>query len=86
MEKISHVSSLHLVDASLCVESSALVCITELAVRNIAGARKVAKIASEDATVQRANAEVDNARALLLVVNVTQMFVGIAGLVAEMAH
>jgi len=30
--------------------------------------------------VQRANAEVDTARALLLVVNVTQMFVGIAGL------
>ncbi|CAK7348431.1 unnamed protein product [Dovyalis caffra] len=80
MEKISHVSNIHLVDASQCVESSALVCIMELAVRNIAGARKVAKTASEDATVQRANAEVDNAHALLLDVNVTQMFVGIAGL------
>ena len=47
---------------------------------NSSGARKVAKIASEDATVQRANAEVDSAHALLLDVNVTQMFVGIAGL------
>ncbi|KAH8489060.1 hypothetical protein H0E87_024632 [Populus deltoides] len=77
--KISPVSSIHLVDASQCVENSALVCIMELAVRNIAGARKVAKIASEDATVQRANAEVDNAHVLLLDANVTQIFVGIVG-------
>jgi len=35
--KISPVSSIHLVDASQCVENSALVCIMELAVRNIAG-------------------------------------------------
>ncbi|KAG6749786.1 hypothetical protein POTOM_046855 [Populus tomentosa] len=78
--KISPVSSIHLVDASQCVENSALVCIMELAVRNIAGARKVAKIASEDATVQRANAEVDNAHVLLRDANVTRIFVGIVGL------
>ncbi|KAF9669257.1 hypothetical protein SADUNF_Sadunf14G0089000 [Salix dunnii] len=79
VEKISPVSSIHLVDASQCVENNALVCIMDLAVRNIVGAQKVAKTASEDATVQRANAEVDNARALLLDVNVTRMFVGIVG-------
>ena len=44
------------------------------------GAPKAAKIGSGDATVQRVNAEVGNALALLLVVNVTLMFVGIAGL------
>lgn len=37
MEKINLVSSIHHVDASLCVESSAPVCIMEPAVKNIAG-------------------------------------------------
>ncbi|KAG6748392.1 hypothetical protein POTOM_048312 [Populus tomentosa] len=46
----------------------------------VLSARKVAKIASEDATVQRANAEVDNAHVLLLDANVTRIFVGIVGL------
>lgn len=37
MVKISLVSNIHHVDASLCVESNAPACITELAVRNIVG-------------------------------------------------
>jgi len=49
------------------------------------GVRKAARIVSEDVTVLRVNVEVDNARALLLDVNVIQMFVGIVGLVVEMA-
>lgn len=45
-----------------------------------AGAPKAAKIGSGDATVQRVNAEAGNAHALLLGVNVIQMFVEIVGL------
>lgn len=48
--------------------------------RKSSGAQKVAKIDSEDATVQRVNAEVGSAHALLLDVNVILIFVGIAGL------
>lgn len=47
---------------------------------NFLGARRVAKIGSGDVTVRRANAEAGNALALLLDVNVIQMFVGIVGL------
>ncbi|KAH9786786.1 Histone-lysine N-methyltransferase EZA1 [Citrus sinensis] len=43
------------------------------------GARRVAKTGSGDATVQRVNVEAGNVHALLLDVNVTQMFAGIAG-------
>lgn len=53
----------------------------ELAVRSIVDARRVAKIGLGDATVQKANAEAGSAHVLLLGVNVTQMFVGIVGLV-----
>lgn len=42
--------------------------------------QKAAKIDSEDAIVPRVSAEVDNVRVLLQDGNVTQMFVGIAGL------
>lgn len=42
--------------------------------------RRAAKTGSEDAIVPRVSAEVDNAHALLLDVNVTQMSVEIAGL------
>ncbi|RVW41531.1 Histone-lysine N-methyltransferase EZA1 [Vitis vinifera] len=78
--KTSLVSSTHHADACLCVGRNAPVKVMELAVKNIVGAQKAAKIGSGDATVQRVNAEVGNALALLLVVNVTLMFVGIAGL------
>lgn len=37
MEKISLVSNIHHVDADICVESSALVCIMEPAVKNTVG-------------------------------------------------
>lgn len=50
-----------------------------LAVKNIVGARKAARIGLGDATVQKVNAEADNAHVLPLDVNVTQMFAGIAG-------
>lgn len=86
MVKINLVSSIPHVGASLCVESSALVCIMEHAVKNTAGARRVAKTGSGDATVQRVNVEAGNVHALLLDVNVTQMFAGIAGLVVGMVH
>lgn len=46
----------------------------------LSGAQRAARIASEGAIVQRVNVEVANAHALLLVVNVTQMFAGIVGL------
>jgi len=42
--------------------------------------QKAAKIDSEDAIVPRVSAEVDNVLVLLQDGNVTQMFVGIAGL------
>ncbi|KAK9201970.1 hypothetical protein WN944_017179 [Citrus x changshan-huyou] len=47
-------------------------------------ARRVAKTDSGDATVQRVNVEAGNVHALLLDVNVTQMFAGIAGLGKEL--
>uniref|UniRef100_A0A2N9IR30 SET domain-containing protein n=1 Tax=Fagus sylvatica TaxID=28930 RepID=A0A2N9IR30_FAGSY len=80
MGRISLVSNIPHVDASLCVESNALVNIMKLAVKNIVGAQRAAKIGSGDAIVQRVSAEVGNAHALLLDVNVTQMFAEIAGL------
>lgn len=43
-------------------------------------AQRAAKIGSRDAIVQKVNAEVANAHALLLDMSVTQMFVKIAGL------
>lgn len=86
MEKTNLVSNIPRVDASLCVESNALVYIMELAVKNIVGAQRAAKIGSGDVTVQRVSAEVGNAHALLLDANVTQMFAEIAGLVVEMVH
>ena len=51
-----------------------------------AGAPKAAKTVSGDATVQRVNAEAGNAHALLLDVNVIQMFVGIVWLVNNIVH
>ncbi|KAH9786784.1 Histone-lysine N-methyltransferase EZA1 [Citrus sinensis] len=47
--------------------------------KNQSCARRVAKTGSGDATVQRVNVEAGNVHALLLDVNVTQMFAGIAG-------
>ncbi|KAH9786780.1 Histone-lysine N-methyltransferase EZA1 [Citrus sinensis] len=46
-------------------------------------ARRVAKTGSGDATVQRVNVEAGNVHALLLDVNVTQMFAGIAGILSS---
>lgn len=46
---------------------------------HVSGAQRAAKIDSGDAIVQRVNAEVGNAHALLLDANVTQMFAEIAG-------
>lgn len=86
MGRTSLVSNIPHVDASLCVESNALVNIMKLAVKNIVGAQRAAKIGSGDAIVQRVSAEVGNAHALLLDVNVTQMFAEIAGLVVEMVQ
>jgi len=54
------------------------------AVRNTAGAQRVAKIGSEDAIVPKASVEVDCVHASQQVVNVTQMSAAIAGLVVEM--
>ncbi|KAK6260334.1 hypothetical protein SCA6_014808 [Theobroma cacao] len=79
MEKISLASNILHVDANQCVESSALVCTMELAVKSIVDAQRVAKTGLGDATVQRANAEAGSAHVLLLDVNVTQMFAGIVG-------
>lgn len=86
MGRTSLVSNIPHVVASLCVESNALVNIMKLAVKNIVGAQRAAKIGSGDAIVQRVSAEVGNAHALLLDVNVTQMFAEIAGLVVEMVQ
>ncbi|KAL6271887.1 hypothetical protein ACE6H2_028798 [Prunus campanulata] len=80
MAKTSLVNYIHHVDASLCVESIVLVSIVEPAVKNTVGAQRAAKIGSGDATVQRANAEVGSAHALLLGANATQMSVAIVGL------
>ncbi|KAE8671261.1 histone-lysine N-methyltransferase EZA1-like isoform X7 [Hibiscus syriacus] len=79
MEKISLASNILRVDASRCVESSALVCTMELAAKSTVDARRVAKIGSGDATVQKVNVEAASALVLLLGVNVTQMFAGIVG-------
>lgn len=54
--------------------------------KSIVGVRRVVKIGFEDAIVQRVSVEVDSAHALQLIVNVTQMFVGIVGLVVEAVH
>ncbi|KAF5931444.1 hypothetical protein HYC85_032317 [Camellia sinensis] len=70
MGKTSLVSNFNHVDASLCVESNALVYIMELAVKSIVGVPKAAKTGSGDVTVQRVSAEAGNAHALLLDVNV----------------
>lgn len=86
MEKISPVNNIYHVDATLYVENSAPVIKMELAVKSIVGAQRAAKIGSEDATVQRVSAEVGSAHALLLDVNVIQMFAVIAGLVVVTAH
>ncbi|CAL5425895.1 unnamed protein product [Camellia sinensis] len=80
MGKTSLVSNFNHVDASLCVESNALVYIMELAVKSIVGVPKAAKTGSGDVTVQRVSAEAGNAHALLLDVNVILMFVEIVGL------
>lgn len=55
----------------------------EHAVKSTVGAQRVVKIGFVDAIVQRASVEADNAHALQLIVNVTLMSVGIAGLVVE---
>ncbi|KAH9786781.1 Histone-lysine N-methyltransferase EZA1 [Citrus sinensis] len=51
--------------------------------KNQSCARRVAKTGSGDATVQRVNVEAGNVHALLLDVNVTQMFAGIAGILSS---
>lgn len=74
------------VGANLCVERNALVYRTVLAVKNIVGAQKAVKTAFVGATVQRVNAEVGNAHALLPDENVIQTFAAIVGLAVEMGH
>ena len=86
MGKINLASSIHHVDVSQCVESNALVLMLEIAVKNTVVVQRAAKIGLEDAIVPRVSAEVANAHALLLDVNVTQMSVEIAGLVVGMVH
>nr|GMD12098.1 Histone-lysine N-methyltransferase EZA1 [Ipomoea batatas]GMD28206.1 Histone-lysine N-methyltransferase EZA1 [Ipomoea batatas] len=86
MGKISPVNNILHVDANLCVESNALVYRIVLAVKNIVGVQKAVKIGSVGATVQRVNAEVGNAHALLLDENVIQMFAEIVGLAVGMLH
>lgn len=66
------------------MESNALASEMGLAVKNIAGAQRVARTVSEVVIVLRVNAEADSALALLLGVNATQMCVGTVGLVAGM--
>lgn len=54
--------------------------IIQLTLLTLSGAQRAARIVSEGVIVQRVNAEVANAHALQLDVNVTQMFAGIVGL------
>ncbi|KAL9664834.1 hypothetical protein QQ045_020243 [Rhodiola kirilowii] len=56
-----------------------------LASKSIVGAQRTARIALEDASVQRVSVEADNVHVLLLERNATRMFVVIAGSVVEMA-
>lgn len=86
MGKTNLASSIRHVDVSQCVERNVVVLMVEPAVKNIAVVQKAAKIGSEDATVPRVSAEVDNAHASLQDENVTQMSVGIVGLVVGMVH
>lgn len=67
------------VRASKCVVKIAPVRTRELAVRSTVGVRRAAKTSLEAVIVQKANAEADSAPVLQPVVNVIQMFVGIAG-------
>lgn len=66
------------------MESNALASVMGLAVKNIAGAQRVARTVSEVVIVLRVNAEVDSAPALQLDVNAIQMCVGTVGLVVGM--
>lgn len=86
MEKISHVSSIHHVDAHKCVGKNAHAIKMELVVKSIVGAPRAAKIVLEDAIVPKASAEAVSAHALQLDVNATLMSAGIVGLAVEMAH
>lgn len=86
MESIDLVHSIRHVDVIKCVGRNALVSSMEIAARSTVDARRTARTDFEDAIVLRVNAEADNAHALLLAVNVTQMSAGIAGLAVEMAH
>lgn len=80
MVNISLASSILHVAASLCAESNAPVYIIgELAAKSTVGARRAARIVLGDVIVQKVSAEVGNAPALLLDVNVIQMFAGTAG-------
>ncbi|KAK1278495.1 Histone-lysine N-methyltransferase EZ2 [Acorus gramineus] len=54
--------------------------------RIVDGAQRVVRTVLEDVIVPRVSAEVGNAHALQLTVNVIQMFVEIVGLAAEMVH
>lgn len=79
--EITHANSILRVHANSCVEKTAPVLRTEPVVRSTVGVQRAVKIDFEDATVQRVSVEADNAHVLLLIVNVTLMFVAIAGLV-----
>lgn len=82
----NHVNNIHPVVASKCVGNSALAWKMKPAVKSTAGVPRAAKIALEDATVQRANAEAASALVLLLVVNVILMSAEIVGSAVEMVR
>lgn len=86
MGKTNLASSTHHADVNQYVERNVLVLMMELAAKNIVVVRRAAKTGSEDVTVPRVNAEVDNAHALLLDVNVIQMSVETAGLAVGTVH
>lgn len=86
MGKINLASSILHVDVNQCVERTVLVLMVELAAKNTVVVRRAAKTGLEDVIAPRVNAEVDNVLALLLDVNVIQMFVEIVGLAVGMVH
>jgi len=65
--------------ASKCVVKIAPVWKMELAAKSTVGVRRAAKTSLEAVIVQKVNAEADSAPVLQPIVNVIQMFVGIAG-------
>lgn len=86
MENRNHVNNIHLVVVSKCVENSAHVWKMKHAAKSTAGVPRAAKIALEDATVQRANVEAANVLVLLQAVNVILMYAEIVGSVVEVVR